>query len=300
MSIPSAKVSVVIPSHNYARFLTEAIDSVLAQTHPAHEILVVDDSSTDDTPDLVKGYGDRVSYLRVEKRGAYGARNDSLPHLSGDYFLNLDADNRLKPDMIESALDVILQAPAATGYVYTQRAYIGNGSGISTFPDFDPGRLLLQNYVDMGALIRMPLVQRYRFDESFNRGCGDHAFFLKLLSQKFHGVLLNRPLLEYRIHGDSITGNVNRKYHQLAICRQLIAAFPELYDSDTRKLSLAAARNRTLVAIIANRQPGASFPQRLQDLLTFIRVNPRHAEVINQFRYLVHPAASGETHPETF
>ncbi|MBM9538188.1 glycosyltransferase family 2 protein [Desulfobulbus alkaliphilus] len=285
------RVSVVIPCHNYARFLPECLDSILAQSQPAFEILVVDDGSTDHTPEVVKRYGDAVNYLRVEGRGAYGARNDSLDYVCGDFFLNVDADNRLDPNFICKTSILLERAPKNVGYIYTQRVYFGDREGVSAFPEFDPEALLFRNFVDMGSLIRMDLVKRFHFDEYFNRGCGDHAFFLSLLQAGFQGIRLDQPLLYYRVHGESITYRATQQYSQMAIQRALINKFPKLYNREYARTAIRSARNRTLVSIIHNRHPAAPIRTRLRDLLAFTLTHPLHPEWVHQIRYTLNPKA---------
>ena len=86
-------VSCVVPVFNGARFLAEALESILGQTHPPFETIVVDDGSTDATPDVVRSYGDRVVYIRQENRGPAAARNTGLKRSSGEFLSFLDADD---------------------------------------------------------------------------------------------------------------------------------------------------------------------------------------------------------------
>ncbi len=87
------KVSVVIPTYNYGQFIGEAIESVLVQTLPASEIIVVDDGSTDETEEVVSLFGDKVRYLRQENRGVSSARNNGTANSSGQFVAFLDADD---------------------------------------------------------------------------------------------------------------------------------------------------------------------------------------------------------------
>jgi glycosyltransferase involved in cell wall biosynthesis len=96
-------VSVVIPCYNQARFLSEAIESVLAQTFGRTEVVVVDDGSTDNTVDVARGYCG-VRCVSQPNQGQGAARNEGLKHTSGKYVVFLDADDRLLPHAFEVGL----------------------------------------------------------------------------------------------------------------------------------------------------------------------------------------------------
>jgi glycosyltransferase involved in cell wall biosynthesis len=92
----SPKVSFIIPTFNRAYILDNAIQSILKQSYRKWEIVVVDDGSTDNTAELVKGYGhSNIKYLRQENRGPSAARNTALEVVSGDWVAYLDSDNEL-------------------------------------------------------------------------------------------------------------------------------------------------------------------------------------------------------------
>jgi glycosyltransferase involved in cell wall biosynthesis len=96
--------SIIITNHNYERFLAEAIDSALAQTHPSIEVIVVDDGSTDRSADVIAGYGDRVTPLFQENGGQTSAMNAGFAASSGDVACFLDADDTLLPNAVETAV----------------------------------------------------------------------------------------------------------------------------------------------------------------------------------------------------
>lgn len=103
-------VSIIIPCHNAEPWLTETLDSALAQTWPEKEIILVDDGSTDASLKLVRGYESRgVRVLRQSNRGAAAARNAGLASARGDYLQFLDADDLLTPDKLAAQVALLEQ-----------------------------------------------------------------------------------------------------------------------------------------------------------------------------------------------
>ena len=93
-------VSVVIPCYRQARYLPEAIDSVLGQSYPTVEVLVVNDGSDDDTEAVAQRYGERIRYVWRANGGISAARNTGIQHACGAYLKFLDADDYLHPEQI--------------------------------------------------------------------------------------------------------------------------------------------------------------------------------------------------------
>jgi len=111
MSASGDLISVVIPTHNYARFLPRALDSVLAQTHSRLEIIVVDDGSTDGTDRVLAGYGARLRVLAGPQRGPSATRNVGIAAANGDFIAVLDADDEWRPTKLARQLAVLAEEP---------------------------------------------------------------------------------------------------------------------------------------------------------------------------------------------
>ncbi len=94
-------VSIVVNNYNYARFLTECIDSALHQTYTAVEVVVVDDGSTDESRDVIRNYGDRIKAVLKNNGGQGSAINAGFAASTGSIVIFLDADDALTPDAIE-------------------------------------------------------------------------------------------------------------------------------------------------------------------------------------------------------
>ena len=107
------RFSVIIPAYNGAGTLSRAIDSVLAQSWPAHEIIVVDDASSDGTGEVAKAYGTQIRYLcREHNAGVSSARNYGVEQASGDWLAFLDADDWYFPERLRWHAEWILQDPS--------------------------------------------------------------------------------------------------------------------------------------------------------------------------------------------
>ena len=114
-------ISVVIPSYNTARYLPDAIESALQQTHPRVEIVVVNDGSPDNTDEVVQPYLDRITYIKQENRGLSAARNVGFRASHGEFVCFLDADDILLPCKFELQLVKFEREPdlgvVISGYV---------------------------------------------------------------------------------------------------------------------------------------------------------------------------------------
>ncbi len=108
-----AKVSVVIPVYNGAATIGRALESIFAQTFTDHEIIVVDDGSTDRTRAILEQYGDRVRLVEQPNRGPSAARNNGARHSSGEYLAFLDADDVWMPRKLELTVAAMLADPDA-------------------------------------------------------------------------------------------------------------------------------------------------------------------------------------------
>ncbi len=100
-------VSCIVAVHDGERFVAEAIESILAQTHEAIEVIVIDDGSTDDTPGILDGFGERIRTFRQDNRGPAAARNLGLRESRGEFIAFLDADDVWVTDKIEAQLSVL-------------------------------------------------------------------------------------------------------------------------------------------------------------------------------------------------
>jgi glycosyltransferase involved in cell wall biosynthesis len=110
-------VSVIIPTHNRAALVREAIQSALDQTYPAREVIVVDDGSTDETPQVLARYGDAIRTVRTPHRGCAAARNTGINLARGAYFAFVDSDDVAPPNKLAVQVPV-LEARPDVGFVY--------------------------------------------------------------------------------------------------------------------------------------------------------------------------------------
>jgi len=105
----SIRFSILIPAYNRERYVAQAIDSVLSQTFTDHEILVVDDGSTDNTLKVLESYGARIRVFRQSNRGPEVARNTAAGVAKGEYLVLLDSDDLLLPNALMTYDRIIRQ-----------------------------------------------------------------------------------------------------------------------------------------------------------------------------------------------
>lgn len=115
-------VSIVITSYNYGRFLGAAIDSALNQTHPAVEVIVVDDGSTDDSQEVIAGYGDRILPVLRENGGEASAFNAGVAASKGSIVCFLDSDDIFVPEKVTRVIEVFARHLQIGSCFHTLRA----------------------------------------------------------------------------------------------------------------------------------------------------------------------------------
>jgi len=139
--IPNPKVSVIIPNYNYGKYIENAIQSVKAQTYKPHEIIVVDDCSTDNSVDIISKHKDVTLLVQSSNQDVAVARNRGIEYSTGDYFILLDADDALREDYIEKTVAEMQKGDCEV--VYTDMKMIGDCEvEHHKFPDLDLKQLL--------------------------------------------------------------------------------------------------------------------------------------------------------------
>jgi len=109
-------VSVIIPTYNRSRYVTKAIDSVLAQTYKDYEIIVVDDGSIDDTRQVLASYKDRITYIYQENSGQAAARNTGIRAAHGKWIAFLDSDDIWLPEKLSRQMEILRSSGAKVCY----------------------------------------------------------------------------------------------------------------------------------------------------------------------------------------
>jgi glycosyltransferase involved in cell wall biosynthesis len=198
-------VSVVIPTHNRAHWVGEAVDSVLAQTYPNLELIVVDDGSTDNTRERLLSYGDRLTYVH-HPHGQVAALNLGIARARGKYIALLDDDDAWLPDKLRLQIPVLEESPDI-GFVGTDM-YITDASGTildrwgkpPSIPETFEG-LVEENILGAPSVVfRKDLFDQVGgFDGSLPT-TQDYDLWLRL-ARVSRFVCLDVPTVKWRIHG---------------------------------------------------------------------------------------------------
>ena len=216
-TISTPRVSLIITNFEYEEYIGEAIESAINQTYQAHEIIVVDDCSYDNSREVIERYAHREgvrTIFRKENGGPAAARNEGIAASTGDYFLLLDADDRLRPDAVEQMVKNI----GENQVIYPDMNVFGDREdirqGLWEMPDYTPERMLEAQCIPSVCA----LVDRHAFDSAggfrIDVHFEDWYFWLTLshlLKLSFKHIPI--PLLEYRTHQKcrSDYGNAHRE-----------------------------------------------------------------------------------------
>lgn len=220
MAHQSPLVSVVIPCYNYARFLPEAVHSVLRQQKdgPAAEIIVVDDGSTDDTAAVARELGSSIHYIHQENQGLSAARNTGMRAAQGDFLVFLDADDLLTANTLHSHLDNFAAHPELDVSVCLSLQVFEKQEGQNAnylWP-------LKCAHLDMHLchsnispvhtfMLRARAAREVGFFDPELRACEDQDYWLRCAAsgKRFSGN--TDGLVIYRQHGQSMTSQMSRQ-----------------------------------------------------------------------------------------
>ena len=202
--------SIIITAYNYAKYLPEAVESALRAA--PDEIIVVDDGSTDNTPEVILPYLDRVRYLRQANQGVAAARNHGIEAARHDFVTCLDADDRLAPGFVKT-LSKALDSDTGLGIAYSGLAMIqndGKATHYGAWPPVFDWRVQSQasvppgNCIPSGCMFRKSMWKRAGgYYQEFAPG-EDAEFWTRALSLGFTAKkITDEGLFEYRTHDGS-------------------------------------------------------------------------------------------------
>jgi glycosyltransferase involved in cell wall biosynthesis len=230
----SVIVSIIIPCYNYARFLPDAVASVLAQTLTDWELIVVDDGSTDATPTIARQLtaqhpDQRIRVFQQPNSGPAAARNTGAARASGTYLLFLDADDMLAPTLLERTVAILREQPAV-GFVYSGMRLFGQDRHEWPSTTYDSRVLPIEDIVLSHALLRRVAWEQVGgFDTArVLWGLEDWDFWLRLAVAGWQGWHIDELLVLYRRHGHSLSDQIQRAKEWDARAH-IIRKHPDLY-----------------------------------------------------------------------
>lgn len=243
--------SILIPTYQSADTVGDAIESALAQTVPAGEVIVVDDGSTDDLDAALAPYRDRVVLVRKENGGGASALNAGADAAGGEFVAILDADDAYDRRRIE-AMSALAAARPDLDLVTTDARFVVGGRGVGSFLTDNPFAIRDQRQAIFESCFvgGWPAVRRERlreiggFDESLRTGY-DWDCWLRLLLGGSEAGLVKSPYYEYRLHPGSLTGSrVSSLWDRVRLLEKA-ETDSGLRDEERPALSRALRRHRS-------------------------------------------------------
>jgi GT2 family glycosyltransferase len=248
--------SIVIPAYQAASFVAGAVESALAQTLAAREIIVCDDGSTDDLAAALAPYAEEVVLIRKENGGLASARNAGAQVASGTFIAFLDADNSFLPDYLHALSELVTARPdldIVTTDAYLEldgRIYARYYWGKARFVTADQRRgIIHQHFIfGNGAIRRDALLAVGGYDETVV--AEDTDLFTRMILGGSRAGLVDEPLCIYRIRATSLSSNRPRMLRAAAEVLEHVRSHPSLTSAERRYLEsqLAAKRREATLA----------------------------------------------------
>ncbi|HUT30671.1 MAG TPA: glycosyltransferase [Sedimentisphaerales bacterium] len=212
-------VSVVMPVYNGAEFIGEAIESVLIQSYPRFELIIVDDGSTDATRDVVAAFEDeRIKYIYKENNGPSSARNRAIKEATGEYIMPLDADDMMTPDFIVTHLQHFRSNPDAD-LVYCDVLLIdsaGKPIRVMKKPEYQDRGFMVRDLFKAGHPIipfrlgiRKSVFDKIGLYDETLIVAEDYDMIRRFVKAGLNARHLPEPLHLRRMHHDSLCGSTN-------------------------------------------------------------------------------------------
>lgn len=206
----NSAVSVIVTCYNHEAYIAECLQSIFQQTYQAIQLIVIDDGSEDNSPELIQELlmnapFSATTFIQQENAGVCVARNKGLDHAVGDYVLFIDSDDFLELDYIEKLLLVARKENAEIVYGnlwdFKKEEY-----HVKSRP-FDLVAFLQANYINNSSLVKRSIIGDTRFDLAYNRKfLEDYDFLMTLiLDKKAKAVYAPEANLNYRILPQSIS-----------------------------------------------------------------------------------------------
>lgn len=211
-------VSVIIPNYNHARYLPDAIDSILEQSYSNYEIIVIDDGSTDNSREVAAAYGDKIRYVYKDNAGLSAARNTGICLAQGEFIGLLDADDMYEPIFMEKMVGILQNRPDVDGVYCGYQFVTDDGERLSqienrVFPEEELYKVFWgANYwVPESVLMRRKCyVTAGPYDESLT-ALEDWDVWLRIL--KKHRVTgTSDVLIRHRVLPNSMSSDANKMH----------------------------------------------------------------------------------------
>jgi glycosyltransferase involved in cell wall biosynthesis len=233
--VSSPRVTVVVPCFNYGRYLTDAVESVLAQTYRDFELLIVNDGSTDDSKQvaerLIAAHPDAPIRLIDQPNSGQPAypRNNGIGEARGEYVLCLDADDRISENFLELTVPV-LDARPRVAIAYPDQQNFDGDDRFEPHPPFRRELLPRFNYIPPASLFRRAVWEEVGGFRTNVRGYEDWNFWLSCIQAGHEAQHVPQALWHYRIHEGSLYGT--EKGRDQTLKANTVLNHPGLYGQE--------------------------------------------------------------------
>lgn len=282
MSEQKPYFSVIIPVYNRPDQVRRAVESVLQQSYKNYELIIVDDGSTDNTPNVLSEYENKAIVIKTLNKGVSAARNRGLKESKGNYIAFLDSDDEWHQDKLEKQYSYIVENPNIRIFqcdeiwIRNDKRHNPSKKHRKRGGDIFTESLSLCLISPSAVVMHRDIFEEYGLFDELMPVCEDYDLWLRVTLYEKVGYMDDKLLTKYGGHADQLSASTwGMDRYRVYSMIKLYQEFPEIFDCHEKKEKLTNMIDKKCRVIItgAEKRGRLEFASRLSEIIQKVRQN---------------------------